>query len=108
MDAFRPVQPDLESGGPLKLFWMENEIGVITAVVGDFPWMSGQVELSPFATGLSEFFDFMVDEDAGNPPFAEDLLLPENWWVLDSEGARKGIDIPAVYRQEGTISWRWR
>jgi hypothetical protein len=55
---------------------------------------------------LTDFFEYMVDEDKGfeAPPFSEDLLNENNWYIIDKKGKKIGIDIPAVYA-DGFLTW---
>jgi len=70
--------------------------------------MSGDFSPRPEAAAYANFFAYMVDEanSAEDPPFDDDLLDPENWYV-DEEGKKRGIEIPAIYN-DGLIAWRWR
>lgn len=51
----------------------------------------------------------MTDEDRGqeDPPFGEDYLNPENWFVVEETGRKRGIEIPAV-NHDHSIDWRWQ
>jgi hypothetical protein len=93
----------------LKLLHRNVELGEITEVTEEFPWVSGQFAAFPAAQGFKASFDFMTDEDRAteDPPFSDDLLSDENWFVMDQRGEVQGISMPAVH-PDGEICWRRR
>lgn len=91
-----------------RLYWRDRELGTISGVVGDFPWMYGDFTPTAVDPAFREFFEFMSDEDAGEPSFDEALLDEANWWLIGLNGERRGIVVPAIRLDEGEIAWRWR
>ena len=79
-------------------------------LAGDFPWVSGRFEPTNLDDIFRGLFAFLVDEDGSTdePPFADELLDEEQWWLADGRGKRWGISLPAVHLDDGTIAWRWR
>src|SRR5262245_56031305 len=95
----------------LKLLWKSRELGSVSDVSGEYPWMHGAFKPATLLDeGFQALFIFLMDEERSNeePPFNEELLDEGNWWLLDTRGNRWGISLPAVHLDEGTISWRWR
>jgi hypothetical protein len=92
----------------MKLYHGDRFLGDISQVGVEGVWMNGEIKLSPSAADYHPFFEFMTDETRGAeaPPFGEDLLDPENWYV-EENGQKRGIEVPAVHR-DGSIEWRWR
>ena len=45
MDMYRPIPANDNESATLKLYFKGNEIGLLSAVESDFPWMSGHVQL---------------------------------------------------------------
>jgi hypothetical protein len=91
-----------------RLYWRDQELGIVSGTVGEFPWMYGDFTPMSVDPALGEFFEFMSGEDSGDPPFEEGLLDEENWWLVEPDGRRRGIAVPAVRISEGEIAWRWR
>jgi hypothetical protein len=91
-----------------RLYWRDQELGIVSATVGEFPWMSGDFAFTAVDPVLREFFEFMSGESPGDPPFEEELLDEENWWLVEPGGSRRGITVPAVRISDGEIAWRWR
>jgi hypothetical protein len=93
------------------LFWKTRELGEVFDLSADQPLMWGELRPGP---GLDEsfrgLFACIVDEDrtGQDPPFADELLDDENWWLVDSRGKRWGITMPGVYLDDNIIGWRWR
>lgn len=94
----------------MKLLFSGSEIGTIANIEGEGFWMHGQFTphrgINP---ELAEFFRFMTSPDSfsQDPSFSEKLLNEENWELLDDDGRKRGIALPAV-QTDGLISWRWR
>lgn len=59
-----------------RLYWRDRELGTISGVVGDFPWMYGDFTPTAVDPAFREFFEFMSDEDAGEPSFDEVGSIP--------------------------------
>jgi hypothetical protein len=55
----------------------DQELGTVSGVVGEFPWMHGEFTPTAVDPEFREFFDFMSGEDPGEPPFDEALLDEE-------------------------------
>jgi hypothetical protein len=70
--------------------------------------MHGDFAPTAVDPAFREFFNFMSSEDAGKPPFDAGLLDEENWWLVEQDGRRRAITVPAVRIDEGGIDWRWR
>jgi hypothetical protein len=90
------------------LYWKDQQLGTVRACEGEFPWMSGDFSPTAIDRPFRELFKFMADDDAGEPPFGEELLEEGNWWMVGFDGQRRGITVPAVWLDEGHIAWRWR
>ncbi len=90
----------------MKLVHCGTTLCDIVEVAGDFPWMCGNLEYNSLPPSLRELFEFLTDESksAENPPFAESLLDPSHWHVLENSEMR-GIEVPAVHA-DGVIMWR--
>jgi hypothetical protein len=91
-----------------QLFWKDQELGTVSGAIGEFPWMYGDFTPTSVEPAFREFFDFMSGEEPGDPPFDEALLDEENWWLVEPDGTKRGIIVPAVRVDEGEIAWRWR
>ncbi|WP_410981582.1 hypothetical protein [Bacillus cereus] len=95
----------------MKLYFKDIELGKITEVSTDAPWMHGTIHLNENSQPFHEYFRGMVDEEN---EFDFEVVDPEflaegNWSILDkNEGKYLGIDIPAIYIEDTTIAWRWR
>jgi hypothetical protein len=94
-----------------RLLWKDRDLGEVSNLFGEFPWMSATFRPG---RGLNKqfrkLFAFLAAEPppAQDPPFAEDLLSDDHWWLVDDAEKRWGISLPAVFLDEGSISWRWR
>ncbi len=93
----------------LKLYHRDTLLGDITNVSQEGVWMSGDLVPTPAAAAYRDFFTYMTDENKGqeDPPFGEDYLDPENWFVVDDGGRKRGIEVPAVHADQ-SIEWRWQ
>jgi hypothetical protein len=93
----------------MKLYHRDVLLAHITSVSPDGVWMNGDVEFTPQAAPFQSFFSFMTDGSKSHqdPPFAEDLLEDDNWFIEDAAGARRGITMRAIHKDK-TIEWRWR
>ena len=94
-----------------SLYWKDVLLGVVRSTHVDQPWFGGEFIPTPGAEDLRPFFDFMVDEEESRDPsdvFDEALLAPENWSLVDESGRMRGIETPAVYWEDRSISWQWR
>jgi hypothetical protein len=91
-----------------RLYWRDRELGIVSRAAGEFPWMYGDFAPTGVDPLLRAFFEFMTGEGPGEPPFEEALLDEENWWLVEPDGRRRGITVPAVRIDEGEIAWRWR
>ncbi len=59
---------------------------------------------------MADFFAFMVNEDRDldkGSPFPDDLLDDKNWWIVEEDGRRRGISVPAIHDMD-LAAWRWR
>jgi hypothetical protein len=54
-------------------------------------------------------WEFMADEDNWDkdPPVPTEYLDDANWSVVDDDGKKRGVHLPAVY-PDSAISWHWR
>ena len=93
----------------LKLFHKDMHIGNITYLGYENAWIEGEVTLLPAADPYKEFFAYMTGDDTDfseDPPYGEDLLSPDNWYVEDDKG-KHGIEVPFI-RNSRFIYWRER
>jgi hypothetical protein len=78
----------------------------------DGAWIVGDVELTEAGLALREFFEFLTAEDSKEKPDRVDiefLMDAKNWRIVNSStGEIKGIELPAIYPDDGSIYWRWR
>jgi hypothetical protein len=93
----------------MRLFYQNTDLGIITDVGYDGPevWASFTPNLAahPFVS----LWRFITDEANfdKDPPYPPEYLDDENWSVMDEQGRKRGIFLPAVY-DDGAIGWRWR
>ncbi|MBM79944.1 MAG: hypothetical protein CMJ78_05040 [Planctomycetaceae bacterium] len=96
----------------LTLYWCDTELGTITNLSGDQPWMFGDFEPHAAAQKFRLFFDACVNEDDSSDDiealFDPELLADENWHVRKQDLSRLDISLPAIHRADSNISWRWR
>jgi hypothetical protein len=93
----------------MKLYHGTTHVADISDVSAEGIWMSGRIRLTAEGTSYRPFFEYMTDDRHGldeTPPFGNDLLNADEWFVLDN-GKRAGIEVPAVH-PDGTVEWRWR
>ena len=104
------LDPDmLETLDNSHVVWRETIIGHIQRVGYDFPHFYGHFVASTNFDQFRELFDFLMDEEAeGDPPFSSELLDHENWWIVQPNGDRVGIFIPAIDSTDSSIDWRER
>ncbi|EEL51854.1 MULTISPECIES: hypothetical protein [Bacillus cereus group] len=85
----------------MKLYFKDIELGQITEVSANSPWIYGTIHLNENSKPFHEYFRGMVDEEieiefdfeVADPEF----LAESNWSILDeNEGKYLGIDIPAI------------
>ncbi|MBC6976138.1 hypothetical protein H9I32_28365 [Bacillus sp. Xin] len=95
----------------MKLYFKDIELGDITEVSADTPWMHGTIHLNENSQPFHEYFRGMVDEEiefdfeVADPEF----LAESNWFIFDENECKYlEIDIPAIYIEDTTIAWRWR
>jgi hypothetical protein len=93
----------------LKLYHRDTLLGEITNLSQEGVWMSGDLETTPAAATYRDFFAYLTDENKGqeDQPFGEDYLNPENWFVVEDDGRKRGIEVPAVHADQ-SIDWRWQ
>lgn len=94
-----------------SLYWKDILLGAVRPTEVDQPWFNGEFIPTQWAEDLRTFFNFMVDEDESRDPsdvFDETLMDPENWSLVDDSGRVQGIEMPAVYWEDRSISWRSR
>jgi len=94
----------------MKLVHRDAVIGTIMSPSQDGPWMSGTLAIrQDVSEAYYAFFEFMTNEDQGNtgPPFSEEFLDEDNWFVVDEDGTKRGIEVPAVHDND-FVMWRWR
>jgi hypothetical protein len=94
----------------LRLIWKGKLLGVVELSGTDQPWFHGKfvpIDLDPL---LVDFFNFIVNEEYANkePPFPEELLADDYWFLESESGKIIPISLPAVYLSEGNIIWRRR
>jgi hypothetical protein len=93
----------------VKLCFKKTDLGDIEDVESDQPWMYGRFVPRKAARELREMFRWLTDEDRDvdeDPPFPADWLDAGNWAVIDDDGKRRSIELPAV-GSDGLITWRW-
>ncbi len=94
----------------LRLYFKDRELGYIENMSVDWPWINGSFRPSLEGKKMADFFAFMANEDGDfdkDPPFPDDLLDDENWWVVEEDGRRRGISVPAIHDLDFAV-WRWR
>jgi hypothetical protein len=94
----------------MRLLHNDRLIGTVTDLSEEGVWMNGTLRLaSDLPSVYRDFFAFMTNESRGDedPPFDDDLLDDETWFVADDDGTKRGIDIPAVHDGD-FVTWRWR
>jgi hypothetical protein len=90
------------------LYFKDKNLGYIENISVEGLWMRGLYHPYPEGKMMEEFFTYMTNGDlTQNPPFHPDLLDDKNWWVMEEDGTRRGIWLPAI-RDMKFISWRWR
>ncbi len=93
----------------MNLYHHTKHLGSIVDISQEGFWMYGQIDLTAEGSTYRDFFDFMTDEEHNleqDPPYSEGLLDPEGW-VIEENGMKRGIEVPAIH-SDGTIAWRWR
>ncbi|PEB47830.1 hypothetical protein CON65_10545 [Bacillus pseudomycoides] len=95
----------------MKLYFKDIELGEITEVHTDTPWMYGTIHLNKNSKPFQEYFRGMIDEEhefdfeSTDPEFSDE----RNWSVFDeNEGTYLGIALPAIHIEDTAIAWRWR
>lgn len=104
--------PKIDTRATYKLFHGTTELGMITNLYGDQPWVGGDYAPSDAANSYRDFFEHFTDEDRDLPDiggqypdtFFDDTL----WMIVDVDGKCIPIWLPAVHWSDGDISWRWR
>jgi hypothetical protein len=53
--------------------------------------------------------EFLTEEDIdfNESMFDKELLLDNNWYIVNDAGESKGICVPAIY-EDGDVNWRWK
>lgn len=89
-----------------------HELGTVTNLAGEQPWIQAVFRPKPIAYQYRAFFGVCVDDEADFPEpggqFPETYFDDELWIVRNEAGQNHGIWLPAVYWDEQEISWRWR
>ena len=94
-----------------RLLWKTHELGEVFDLSADQPDMWGALLPGPdLKEPFRALFTFLADEDqmGQDPPFADELLDDDNWWLADGKGKRWGISLPGVNLDDCTIGFRWR
>lgn len=94
----------------LSLVWKGKHLGVVELSDTDQPWYHGNFVPSALDSVFADFFNFIVNEENARkePPFPEELLADDYWFLESEAGKIIPISMPAVYLSEGKISWRER
>lgn len=93
-----------------RLFWKDKELGAILGLSADQPEMYGTLDPPKLTQPFRELYEFITDEDNydKDPPFDAELLNDENWYLLDEQGNRWEVYLPAIYPDDFMVCWRWR
>ena len=93
----------------MKLLFQKTCLGEIDDLFFDQPEVHGSFRPASGIDDFQRLFRWMVDEDNSSkePPFDDELLNDDNWFVIDDAGQKRGITLPGVY-DDGEIIWRWR
>ena len=105
--AYRPM-PEFTGKEVLKLFRYDVFMGTITDLDSDWPWMMGQIELTPAAETYKPLWYFWTSEDnfGKEPPFEIPEDYDKGWAIVNEDGLREELDfLPAVH-EDGEIGWR--
>ncbi|WP_242224654.1 hypothetical protein [Bacillus cereus group sp. BfR-BA-01380] len=95
----------------MKLYFKDIELGEVTDIFTETPWIYGTIHLNEKSKPYQEYFRGMVDEESAFDfeSIDHEFLDEENWSVFDEkEENYLGISIPAVHIEDTMIAWRWR
>lgn len=105
--SFSRPMPSFTGKEQLKLLRGSELVGTITNLDSDWPWMGGQIQLTPSAEPYKHIWEFWTIE--GNrekdPPFEIPEDIDQNWFIEDEHGKKIQIEFPAVHN-DGTAWWR--
>ena len=91
------------------LCWREFELGQISDVSTDSPWLIGAFAPSSAANQFRDFFAALVSEDEPLPnleEFPPEWLDDANWYLKNANGQSRGVCVPAVHWPD-EIWWQW-
>lgn len=93
----------------MKLLFLDKVIGDISDVSQDGPEMWASFEPGREAAPLLVMWRFITDENnyEKEPPFPQEYLNDESWAIIDDQGQKHPVCLPAVYGN-GDIALRWR
>lgn len=92
----------------IDLLFQKEVIGKISIDSRENAWIYGSYELFQNAGRFVELFEAMTHESGFDEAyFDEEWLNDENWFIND-RGKRFGITIPAIYADDGVITFRLR
>ncbi|MFZ6874003.1 hypothetical protein ACO0LF_18245 [Undibacterium sp. Di27W] len=95
----------------LELLYYDTIVGYVSKVLhDDGAWFTGDIELSSASDDMRSFFEYLVDEnDIVEIKWPPGWIDENNWSLRDTESsAIRGISLPAIYLDDGSIYWRWR
>ncbi|TWT78621.1 hypothetical protein CA13_00170 [Planctomycetes bacterium CA13] len=92
-----------------SICWKNVVVGTVKNVGYDFPHCYGDFIPSSASHPFKELFQFLMGADAGgDPPFDQELLDEENWFVQRVDGEREKMTLPSIDYSDGTVDWRPR
>ncbi|MFP7226431.1 hypothetical protein [Priestia filamentosa] len=92
----------------MKLYFSDEYLGDIESPKVEGLWMYGTIKPTESLEKYRDFFEALLDEDNqfNEEEYDEKLLNDYNWYIIDDEGKKKGIDLPTIH-PTGDIDWRW-
>ncbi len=90
-----------------KLYRYDTLIGIISDIGHDWPWLIGSIELTQAFEPFREEFRLLTDEENENrfDHVTEEQMT--NWFLVDPDGNKEQIFMPAIYDDDNTVWWRW-
>jgi len=104
MSAFRPM-PTFTGKERLELWRGDTLIGVITNLDSDWPWMIGDIDLTPAAEEYKKIWHFFETQDESEEPDWDLDEIDTDWHVRFPDGDRQDVFLPMVDSQN-EIWWR--
>ncbi|MFP7473446.1 hypothetical protein SFC55_20795 [Niallia taxi] len=94
----------------MKLYFKEEYLGDIQNVKREGTWVNGLFKPAGNFEQFKTFLEALTNEDHDDleeDKFDVEWLDASNWFIVDGQGIKEGIEVPAVY-SDGDIDWRWR